>query len=223
VTDPAIAPDDMTLDELRVALTPLLPAEAAFDGWSPVALGRAAETLGVPADRARLAFSRGAVEMIDAWFASLDEAMRQALPPESLAAMKMRERIRALIWARLEAAAPHREAVRRALALLAMPQNAPRAAGLAWRAADAVWRLAGDSATDLNHYTKRATLVAVYGATLLAWLDDSSDGFAETAAFLDRRIDDVMRIEKAKARLKPVPGEHFSLVRLLGRLRYPAH
>jgi ubiquinone biosynthesis protein COQ9 len=222
VTDPAIAPEEMTLDELRVALTPLLPAEAAFDGWSPVALDRAAQTLGVPADRARLAFPQGAVDMIDAWFASLDQAMRQALPPESLAAMKMRDRIRASLWARLQAAGPDREAVRRALAVLSLPHNAPRGARLAWRAADAVWRLAGDSATDLNHYTKRATLVAVYGATLLAWLDDESEGFAETAAFLDRRIDDVMRFEKAKARLKPEPGDRFSLVRLLGRLRYPA-
>jgi ubiquinone biosynthesis protein COQ9 len=222
MTDPAIAPEEMTLDELRIALAPLLPGEAAFDGWSPVALGRAARALGVPADRARLAFPKGAADMIDAWFASLDEAMRQALPPENLAAMKMRDRIRALLWARLAAAAPHREAVRRALAVLSLPQNTPRAARLAWRAADTAWQLAGDSATDLNHYTKRASLVAVYGATLLAWLGDESEGFAETAAFLDRRIDDVMRFEKAKARLKPAPGDRFSLVRLLGRLRYPA-
>ena len=136
--------------------------------------------------------------------------------------MKVRDRIRSLVWARIEAVAPHREALRRALAVLAQPQNLARASRLAWRAADAIWRLAGDTATDLSHYTKRATLVAVYGATLLAWLDDQSDGFAATAAFLDRRIDDVMRFEKAKARLKPATGEHFSLVRFLGRLRYPA-
>jgi ubiquinone biosynthesis protein COQ9 len=223
MTDPAIPPAEMTLDELRLALTPLLPAEAAFDGWSPVALGRAAAALGIPADRARLVFPKGAVDMIDAWFASLDEAMTRALPSSTLAAMKIRERIRGLIWARIEAAAPHREALRRALAILAQPHNAMRATRLAWRAADAVWRQAGDKATDLNHYTKRGILVAVYGATLLAWLDDNSDGFADTAAFLDRRIDDVMRFEKAKARLTPAPGERFSLVRLLGRLRYPAH
>ena len=111
---------------------------------------------------------------------------------------------------------------RRALAILAQPQNAMRAARRAWRAADAVWRQAGDKATDLNHYSKRGLLVAVYGSTLLAWLDDESEGFADTAAFLDRRIGEVMRFEKAKARLMPAPGDRFSLVRLLGRLRYPA-
>jgi ubiquinone biosynthesis protein COQ9 len=222
MTEPAIPPDEMTLDELRVALAPLLPAEASFDGWSPVALDRAAAALGIPADRARLVFPRGAVDMIDAWFATIDDAMRQALPPAALHAMKMRERIRALVWARIEAMAPHREALRRALAVLAQPQHAASAARLAWRAADAVWRLAGDTATDLNHYSKRTILVAVYGSTLLAWLGDESEDFAGTAAFLDRRIDDVMRFEKAKARLMPAPGERFSLVRLLGRLRYPA-
>lgn len=216
-----MAPAEMTLDELRVALAPLLPAEAAFDGWSPVALGRAAAMLGIPADRALLVFPEGAVEMIDAWFAGIDEAMRQALPPAAIGAMKMRERIRALVWARIEALAPHREALRRALALLAQPQNAPRAARLAWRAADAIWRAAGDSATDFNHYSKRAILVGVYGATLLAWLNDESEGFAETGAFLDRRIGEVMRFEKAKARLIPAPGRRFSMARLLGRLRYP--
>ncbi len=102
--DPAIAPDEMTLDELRVALAPLISAEAAFDGWSPVALARAAETLGIPADRARLVFPRGAVDMIDAWFAVVDEAMRQvcAAAAGAIAAMKMRERIRAAVWARIE-------------------------------------------------------------------------------------------------------------------------
>ena len=222
MSDPAIPPAEMTLDELRAALAPLLPAEAAFDGWSPVALARAAQALGIPADRAALVFPKGAVDMIDAWFETVDAAMIAAVPAPAVAALKFRDRIRGLIWARLEAMAADREALGRALAILAQPQNAFRAARLAWRAADRIWRHAGDQATDFNHYTKRATLVAVYSATLLAWLGDESEGFAETAGFLDRRIDDVMRFEKAKARLIPAPGDRFSLVRLLGRLRYPA-
>jgi ubiquinone biosynthesis protein COQ9 len=222
MSDPAISPAEMTLDELRVALAPLIPAEAAFDGWSQLALAQAANRLGIPPDRARLVFPQGAVDMIDAWFATIDRAMAAAWPPEAIAALRVRDRIRTLIWARIEAATPHREALRRALAVLAQPQNLGRASRLAWRAAEAIWRLAGDKATDLSHYTKRATLVAVYGSTLLAWLDDQSEGFAETSAFLDRRIDDVMKFEKAKARLKRSPGDLFSLVRFLGRLRYPA-
>jgi ubiquinone biosynthesis protein COQ9 len=115
-----------------------------------------------------------------------------------------------------------REAIRRALAILAMPQNAAHAARIGWRSADAMWRLAGDTATDFNHYTKRLTLGAVYASTLLAWLDDESAGFADTAAFLDRRIDNVMRFEKWKAEWRGSAHQRPSVSRFLGRLRYPA-
>ncbi|UAK26751.1 COQ9 family protein [Sphingomonas nostoxanthinifaciens] len=214
--------DDLTLDELRDALAPLLPAEAAFEGWTNAALDAAAARLGVPAERARLAFVDGPVAMIDAWFAAIDRAMTAALPPERLAAMKIRERIAALVLARIDAAAPDKEALRRALAVLALPANIAAGARLGWRAADAMWRLAGDRATDFAYYTKRTTLGGVYATTLLAFLDDESEGHADTRAFLARRIDDVMRFEKVKARLKPDPERMFSVSRFLGRLRYPA-
>ena len=216
-----IRPADMNLDELRAALAPLLPAHAAFDGWSDKAVARAADALGVPADRARLAFPDGAVQMIDTWFDAIDLAMLDAFPADRVAAMKIRERIRELLLFRLRAALPQREALRRAVAILAMPQNAPRAAKLAWRTADRVWRLAGDTATDFNHYSKRAILVGVYASTLLVFLDDDSPDLAATTAFLDRRIGDVMRFEKAKARWK-ASDRRFSMSRFLGRLRYPA-
>ena len=212
---------DMNLDELRAALAPRLPAHAAFDGWNEQALARAADELGVPADRARLAFRKGALEMIDAWFDAKDVAMLAAFPDERIAAMKIRERIRDLVLFRLEATLAHREALRRAVAILAMPQNAPSGARLAWRSADRIWRLAGDTATDFNHYSKRAILIGVYASTVLVFLDDESEDLAETRAFLDRRIDDVMRFEKAKAQWKGSP-RRFSMSRFLGRLRYPA-
>jgi ubiquinone biosynthesis protein COQ9 len=216
-----IPPADMTLDELREALAPLLPGHAAFDGWNEKALASAAAQLGVPAPRARLAFPGGAIEMIDAWFAEVDRAMTAALPPELMATLKIRERIVALVVARLETLAPHREALRRALAVLAFPTNAVAATRFGWRAADAMWRLAGDRATDFAHYTKRMTLAAVYAATLLVFLDDESEHFSDTRAFLDRRIEGVMRFEKLKAQLKPDPERRFSPARFLGRLRYP--
>ena len=216
-----ISPADMTLDELRDALAPLLPGHAAFDGWTEKALAAAATQLGVPAGRARLAFPGGATEMIDAWFAQVDRAMTTARPPEQVATLKVRERITALVVARLEVLAPHREALRRALAVLAFPTNAAFAARLGWRAADGMWRLAGDRATDFAYYTKRMTLGSVYAATLLAFLDDESEHFADTRAFLDRRIQGVMRFEKLKAQLKPDPERRFSPARFLGRLRYP--
>lgn len=211
-----------TLDELRLALAPAVAANAAFDGWSVQAVALAADASGVDRDVAGLVYPNGAVDMIDAWFASIDAAMAERLPPERLAAMKIRARITALVEARLEIAAPSREALRRALAILAMPQHLARGARLGWRAADAMWRLAGDTATDHNHYTKRATLGAVYAATVAVFLDDDSDGFADTRAFLGRRIDDIMRFEKAKVRWMRPAEQHFSLSRFIGRLRYPA-
>ena len=217
-----VEPLDMNLDELRAALAPVLPAHAAFDGWSNEALAMAAAELGVPAERARLAFAQGLVQMIDAWFDAIDKAMLDAFPPERIAAMKIRERIRELILFRFEAMRPHREALRRALAILALPQNLADAARLAWRAADRIWRVAGDTATDFNHYSKRAILVGVYGSTTLVFLDDESADLVPTRAFLNRRIDDVMRFEKFKASWRGTRERLPSLSRFLGRLRYPA-
>ena len=216
-----VTPEHMNLDELRAALAPLLPAHAAFDGWTEEALAMAAEELGVPPGRARLAFPGGAIEMVDAWFDWIDKAMLIAFPPERIAQMKIRERIRDLILFRFETMRPHREALRRALAVLAMPQNLAAAARLAWRSADRLWRLAGDTATDFNHYSKRAILVGVYGSTTLVFLDDNDEDLAETRAFLGRRIDDVMRFEKFKASWRGTRERLPSLSRFLGRLRYP--
>jgi len=219
---PAPTPQDMTLDELRLVLAPRIAPNAAFDGWSDKALAMAAADVGVPAPRARLCFPKGAPDMIDAWFDAIDRDMAAAFPLERVEALKIRERIRALVMHRIEAMEPNREALRRALAILAQPQNLPLAARLAWRAADRMWRIAGDRATDFNHYTKRAILMGVYGSTTLVFLDDDSDGLVQTRAFLDRRIDEVMRFEKAKAQWRGNRERLPSLSRFLGRLRYPA-
>jgi ubiquinone biosynthesis protein COQ9 len=216
------APQDMILDELRLALAPRIAPNAAFDGWSDQALAMAAADLGVPAPRARLCFPRGAPEMIDAWFDSIDRDMALAFPLERIEAMKIRDRIRGLVMHRIEAMKPDREALRRALAILAQPQNLPLAARLAWRAADRMWRVAGDRSADFNHYTKRAILTGVYGSTVLVFLDDDTDGLTQTHAFLNRRIDEVMRFEKAKAQWRGNRERLPSLSRFLGRLRYPA-
>ena len=216
------APADMNLDELAAALAPVLARHAAFDGWSESALALAAEELGIPADRARLAFPDGSAGMIDAWFDTIDRVMLDAFPPERIAALKIRARIRELVLFRLHMIQPHREALRRALAVLALPGNVAASARLAWRSADRIWRLAGDTATDFNHYSKRAILIGVYCSTSLVFLDDESDDLAETRTFLDRRIDGVMRFEKAKARWTGGADRRPSLSRFLGRLRYPA-
>ena len=215
--------DDLTLDEIRALLAPILPRHAAFDGWRPQAVAMAAQEQGIDGDVAQLAFADGAVGMIDAWFASIDAAMLDSLPAEQLSALSIRRRIIVLVEARLDLLAPDREALRRALAVLAMPGNVVHAGKLGWRAADAMWRAAGDTATDLNHYTKRMTLSAVYASTLLVFVNDDSDDHADSRAFLTRRVEDVMRFEKAKAKFRSAGGgERLSLARFVGRLRYPA-
>jgi ubiquinone biosynthesis protein COQ9 len=213
---------DLTLDEIREAIAPGIAANAAFDGWSDAARDMAAEGAGIDPDVARLAFPGGAVDMIDAWFAHIDRTMAAALPAETLGAMKIRERIATMIETRLATMAMDRESLRRALAILAMPQNVGRAAKLGWRSVDLMWRMAGDTATDYNHYTKRTILLGVYGATVTVFLDDDSEGHAETRAFLARRIDGIMRFEKAKAGFVKRYEHRPSLSRFVGRLRYPA-
>ena len=213
---------DLTLDELRLALAPAVADAAAFDGWGKAAVESAARAGGVDPRVAALAFPGGAIDAIAAWVEAVDAAMAQACPSASLAAQPVRERIGTLVRFRLDALNGREEALRRALAVMAMPRNAAAALRLGWRSADAMWRLAGDTASDYNHYTKRAILAGVYAATLAVFAGDGSEAKAETFAFLDRRIEGVMRFEKAKARLLRVPDERFSLARFLGRLRYPA-
>jgi len=208
------------LEQLRRRLALAVGENAVFDGWTRQAVDSAARQLGMDPVQARLAMPKTQPGMIDVYIQEVDRGLEAHFTPERLANMKIREKIRALVWRRLEIMGPAREAVRRALAILAMPQNLPLALRISWRSADLMWRLAGDSSTDFNHYTKRMILGGVYGSTLLVWLDDQSEGWAETAAFLDRRIDDVMRFEKFKADWRG-SSERLSVSRFLGRLRYP--
>ena len=212
--------DPSPLEQLRRRLALAVGENAVFDGWTKGAVDSAAQQLGVDPVQARLAMPKGQAAMIDTYIQEVDRALEAHFTPERLAGMKIRDKIRGLVWHRLETMGPAREAVRRGLAVLAMPQNVPLALRISWRTADLMWRIAGDTSTDFNHYTKRMTLGAVYGSTLLAWLDDQSEGWADTAAFLDRRIDDVMKFEKLKAEWRG-SGEHLSVSRFLGRLRYP--
>jgi ubiquinone biosynthesis protein COQ9 len=210
------------LESLRLKLALSVGENAAFDGWSRKAVDAAAEQLGIDQAQARLAFPKSPADMVDAYIQGVDAAMEEHFTPERIAALKVRDRIRSLIWFRLETMAPAREAVRIGLSILAMPQNLALATRIAWRSADLMWRIAGDTATDYNHYSKRLILTGVYGSTLLAWLDDQSEGWMETGAFLDRRLAGVMRFEKWKAAWRGNDLHRPSLTRFLGRLRYPA-
>lgn len=216
--------EDATLDEIRIALAPEIAVQAVFDGWGDEALNAAAEMADIDPAVARLAFKGGTMTMITAWIAATDAAMEAEFADGRLGNMPIRERIRLLVEFRLEHVAPLREALRRALAIQAMPQNVAATLKLGWQSADTMWRLAGDTATDYNHYTKRAILGSLYAATLAIFVEDESDDWEETRAFLARRIENVMQFEKAKAQLLgQIPGkdESFDLMRFLGRMRYP--
>lgn len=213
---------EATLDEIRLALAPAIADAAVFDGWGQAAVDEAARGGGIDSAVARLAYPGGAMDMIAAWIEGIDAAMRAALPAAQIGNLPVRERIRSLVQFRLDAMIGREEALRRAHAIMAMPQNAPRSLEIGWRSADLMWRQAGDVATDYNHYTKRMILGSIYAATLAIFVGDESEGKADTRAFLDRRIDGVMKFEKAKARWLGGDREHFSMARFLGRLRYPA-
>ena len=203
---------DETLDELRPRVIAATLPHVAFDGWTAAAVAAGAADAGIDADLARVAFRGGAQQMVEAYIALADTRMVAGVG--DLSGEKVRERIRRLVTTRLEQADGEREVVRRTLAVLAL--HPALAAKTLWRTADTMWRAAGDTATDYNHYTKRAILGAVYSSTLLVWLDDA-EGWP---AFLDRRIDGIMRFEKAKSRLTGITLP--SPARFLGRLRYPA-
>ncbi|MFN3399645.1 MAG: COQ9 family protein [Ferrovibrio sp.] len=191
---------DNLLAEKRALLEAMLP-HVPFDGWTAKSLNMAARDAGIDTGVVLRTFPGGAADLLDFWVSETDAAMLRVLEGRDLAAMKVRERVKLAVMTRLELAAPHREAVRRALTLEALPQHAPRALRQVYRTVDAIWYAAGDTATDFNFYTKRLLLAGVYAATLMHWLDDKSESFAGTSAFLDRRLADVMQIEKAKGKL----------------------
>jgi ubiquinone biosynthesis protein COQ9 len=180
----------------------------------------AADAAGVSHGEMRLAFPGGITDLVDCFLSDGDRRMEEALAKRDLAALKIRERITLAVRTRIEVDAAHREAVRRAVTLLTLPISGTTGPRSLYRTVDALWRAAGDRSTDFNFYTKRAILAGVYSAVTLTWFSDSSEDYADTWAFLDRRIGDVMQIEKAKARVQKIGAMLPDPVALLGRLRY---
>jgi ubiquinone biosynthesis protein COQ9 len=192
---------------LRDRLADTMAAEAVFDGWTRAALSAAARQLKLPAGEADRLFPGGPVQVLTFLSERADLRTVEDMEKEGVASLKIRDRIKGAVRIRLERHAGEREAVRRALALLALPFNAGLALKLLYRTVDAMWYAAGDTSTDFNFYTKRATLAGVYSSTLLYWLADRSPGSEATWGFLDRRVDDVMKIEKLKSRVRSWTGQ----------------
>ncbi len=194
----------------HISLTQKMLVEAAlphvaFDGWSASTLEAAIKDTGVDAGLAGQACPRGAVDLALAFHRIGDEKMELALAATNLSDMRFRDRIAKAVQLRIEAVADNKEAVRRGVTLFALPLHASEGAQALWATTDKIWNVLGDTSEDVNWYTKRATLSAVYSATILFWLGDDSEGSTETWAFIDRRIDNVMQFETVKAKLKDNP------------------
>ena len=177
-----------------------------FDGWSEVALLAGATDAGFDAETMHAAFPRGAIDAIVLHSRLVDQNMVTAFAALPERPAKVHLMVRALILLRLEITQPDKEAVRRALAILAMPMHAAISAKLLYETVDTMWRAAGQTDTDFNFYTKRATLAAVYSSTMLAWLADNSGRFENIAGFLDRRLGDVARVPKLVRPFRALAG-----------------
>lgn len=191
-------------DDLKTRLLDAALMHVPFDGWSETTFRAAVADTGVDPAMARGLFPRGAVDMALAFHRRGDDRMVQGLTDADMTDLKFREKVTLAVRLRLEAV-EDREAVRRGATLFALPVYAADGARAVWGTADRIWTALGDTSRDLNWYTKRATLSAVYSSTVLYWLGDESQDNEATWAFLDRRIEDVMRIEKAKAQAQGNP------------------
>jgi ubiquinone biosynthesis protein COQ9 len=193
------------------ALAALLPHVAAL-GWTRASLRRGLADIGADPLDAEMLFPDGAAELVEAWIDLEDRRMQAALDAHDLAALRLPGRVRLAVALRLAGARPHREAVRRAVAVLALPGHAGTAARTLARTVDAIWFAAGDRSVDWAWYSKRFVLAAIYTSTLLFWLSDDSDDDAASLAFLDRRLADHARFHRAQRRCgerlaRWLPGE----------------
>jgi ubiquinone biosynthesis protein COQ9 len=199
----------------REALIEAMLPDVPFDGWSRAALRAAARRIGLPPAEAPALFPNGPADFAACFSRWADRRMLDRLERLPLDQLRVHERVALAVNTRLEIVEPWREAVRRALTILSLPQNTPLAIRLLYETVDGIWYAAGDSATDFSFYTKRATLAGVYAATLLYWLEDHSPGSANTRAFLDRRLADVARIGRARQRAQTAVDRLPNPLRLL--------
>ena len=185
-----------TRQQLIEAILPDVP----FDGWTRRALRQAARRAGIPEDEALALFHRGAADMVAEFSRWADREMLRRLGAADQPA-SLSEGVALALRLRFEALLPWREAVRRGLAVLAMPTNAPLAMRMLYDTVDAIWRGLGDRPIDFSFYTKRASLAGIQAAATLYWLDDRSPEFADTLTFIDRRLADLHRLGSLRGRL----------------------
>ncbi|MFA9229343.1 MAG: COQ9 family protein [Microgenomates group bacterium] len=192
-----------TMEDAKNRLLDAALPHVAFDGWSDTTLRAALNDSGLATGLAPALFPRGGIDLAVAYHKRGDRQMSEDYLTHPKTDLGIRQRVTLAVKLRLQRA--DKELVRRGSVLFGMPHHAIEGAGLIWGTADAVWNALGDTSRDVNWYTKRTTLSAVYASTVLYWLGDTSADDQDSWAFLDRRIENVMQFEKAKARAKTNP------------------
>ncbi len=173
-----------------------------FDGWSEQAIEQGLKDLELDFYQYHQLFD-GQISCVIAHYSDwLDRQMIAKLQTLDLENMRIRDRIAEAVMIRLQLMANNRDAAKQACSYLAMPHHAPLGTKLLYKTVSQIWYAAGDTATDFNFYSKRTLLAGVYSTTILYWFKDMSDDFANTRSFLERRIDNVMVIQKLKAKVK---------------------
>jgi ubiquinone biosynthesis protein COQ9 len=211
---------DKTPDELRDSLLAAALDHVAFDGWSTKTHAQAAEDLGVDKGIVSLSFPNGSIDMIDLHAEHCDQQMLKDAQKINIDKLKIREKITQLVKLRIIAETPTKEATHRTIPFLALPKNHFASLKILYRSVDLMWKAISDSSTDFNFYTKRMTLAGVYSSTFLYWMGDETEDCINTWAFLDRRIENVMQIEKAKAKYRNKDFNIPDIWRELGKMRY---
>lgn len=187
-------------------------------GWNARLTRAACEACGLTLGDQELLLPNGARDLAVLLSRRHDARALKALEATPASTMKIRERIAAAVSARMEAGAQDIEAAKRCAGFLSLPTNVDLGFKLAWETADHLWRWAGDTATDQNHYSKRAILGGILiPALTMRWFD----GREAAEAFVARRIENVMAFEKWKAG-KDFDAPVRSITEALGRLRYGA-
>jgi ubiquinone biosynthesis protein COQ9 len=206
-TDWAQASEQQVLDGV-LALAPTT-------GWRG-AFSRAARGAGFNVAETELLLPGGPRDLAALLSRRHDQAALAVLEAANPSPLKIRDRIRAGVVARLDAAHADQGSLGAWAGFLAFPTNLPLALRLVWESADHLWRWAGDVATDENHYSKRAILAAILISTLAI---DLRQGRAVAIDYLNARIDNVMAFEKWKARIKPSDMAK-DVAAALARIRY---
>lgn len=213
--------DDDGFELAREAVLARALDRAPFEGWTRAMFDGAAREAGIARSVASAAFPGGIADLLAFWSEKADAAMQEAMTGPEFAANRIRDKVAFAVKERLAYLRPHKEAARRAAGTLALPRFARLGARLAWATADSIWRGLADKSTDFNFYTKRAMLTAVWTTTFARWLADDTEDESKTDDFLAARIENVMQVEKSKAKLRDAGLDPEKAAGWLAKLRYP--